>query len=144
AAWRVVQPPAPVPDAIWSAALAELADFDLSGCGHVGFATARDKAVNDFRRQNWQDFVDNGLAGKATNYNRPIPPRVQALFTTLLQHAQAEIVRILADQTQATYDLLERFQGELWVLKQATGQLRFNDVTWALVEALGRKAIRAD
>jgi ATP-dependent helicase/nuclease subunit A len=149
AAWQVVHPPAPVPDAIWSAALAELADFDLSNCGHRGFAATRDSAVDDFRRRNWQDFVANGLVarvweGAATYYDKPIPPQMQALFTTLLQHAQAEIVRTLAEQSQATYELLERFHGELWALKQARGQLRFNEVTWALVEALGRKTIRAD
>lgn len=149
AAWQVVQAPAPVPQASWSMALARLAEFDMSGCGHKGFAAARDKAVADCEREDWRTFAANGLAkkvraGEATYQRKPIPPEVQALVAALAQHAQAEILRKLAEQTQATYDLLRRFHVELWALKQAGGQLRFDEVTRALVEALDKKALRAD
>jgi ATP-dependent exoDNAse (exonuclease V) beta subunit len=149
AAWTAVQAPPPVAEAVRTAALARLAEFDMSTCGHKGFAEARDRALADIRREDWPAFVGNGLAkkvraGETTYQRKPIPQEVQDCYRTLLEHARAEILRRLAEQTQATHDLLQRFHGGLWTLKQASGQLRFQEVTRALVDGLEQKLLRAD
>src|SRR5262249_13099810 len=107
------------------------------------------KDVERFESNGWPDFIDNGLAKKVFNretlFNRkPIPPEARGLYETLISHACHEILRRLADQTRATWDLLNRFHGELWSLKRSTGQLRFGDVTQELVAGLQRQVLRAE
>src|SRR5206468_3239379 len=61
-----------------------------------------------------------------------------------IRHARSAILRGLADQTRATWNLLDRFDRELWSLKRATGKLRFGDVTLSLADALQGQSLRAD
>src|SRR5262249_4801412 len=117
-----------------------------SVCRHKGFVKARDGDVSRFEDEDWPQFVANGLAakvlaGNSEYYNRPIPEVAQALYQILLRHAGSQILGKLADQTRATWQLLERFHGDFWQLKQASGSMRFDDVTQTLVDALGRDAL---
>jgi ATP-dependent helicase/nuclease subunit A len=148
-AWERLQAPEPVGAAQKTAALERLRGFDYSACGHKGFFKARDNDVANFEQEKWQDFVGGGLAakvlaGETTYFKKQIPQDAQEFYETLLQHARSQILGRLAEQTRATWDLLDRFHRELWALKQATGALRFGDVTQALVEALQGQALRAE
>lgn len=144
AAWEALPIPAQVAAAELTAALEGLHAFDFSPCGHKGFATARDKDVARFAQQDWKGFLSSGLAGKKTYYKKPVPEICQVLYRTLLQHAQSAMLRMLAEQTRATWHLLDRFHQALWPLKQTTGKLRFDEVTQALADAFHRQALPAD
>jgi ATP-dependent exoDNAse (exonuclease V) beta subunit len=122
-------------------AVNRLRAFDLSQCGDKRIPDARNNDLDKFETEDWMQFVKGGLAAKVlagdTFYQRkPIPPEVVTLYQTLLQHARSKILRELWDQTRATWDLLERFHGELWTQKQTAGALRFGDVTQKLVQKI--------
>src|SRR5262249_23110042 len=130
-------------------ALGQLRVFDFSACRDKRFGETRDKDVASFERGSWFSFVKSGLATKALAagalyYNKPIPSAAHRLYASLPQHAPAEIIRTLAEQTRATWEFLERFHGSLWSLKQTTGKLRFGEVTQAVVDALKSKALRPE
>lgn len=144
AAWNGLELPEPVAVAARASAIQQLLDFDLSVCGHKNFVAARDKDMTNFEREDWLAFVGSGLAGKTSYYKKPVPEAVQSLYGTLLQHAHAELLRALGEQTRATWGLLDGFHGELWALKQSGGGLRFHEVTQAIVDALARQALEPD
>ena len=148
-AWECLLVPAQVAANERSAALEQLRAFDFIACRDKRFGDARDKDVACFDREEWPEFVGSGLAGKVlagetTYYKKTIPPDARTHYETLLQHARSEILRRLADQTKATWELLDHFHRELWALKQATGKLRFGEVTHTVVDALERKALHAE
>jgi ATP-dependent exoDNAse (exonuclease V) beta subunit len=143
-AWGCLHVPDPVADEERTTCLERLRKFDFTACRDKRFFTARDTDVAKFEEQRWGDFVSAGLAKailsqKPTYQGKTIPDAARALYETLLQHARSEIIRTLVAQTKATWDLLDRFHGELWSLKQVSGALRFGEVTQALVEALSQK-----
>lgn len=137
-AWELLQTPVPVKEAQWDAALEALENFNFSACGQR-FVDARDDDIGRFRAEDWPNFLTKGLAAKVSDgtgsyYKKPIPPEAVKLYQVLTRHAQAEIVRRLAEQTRATWRLLDRYHRELWNRKQATGRLRFQDVTYRLLQ----------
>ena len=131
------------------AALTQLREFDFSGCGDKRFGKAQEADLARFAAKDWLSFLSTGLAvkvaeGETLYYKKPIPPDALALYPTLIQQAKAEVLQKVASQTMATYDLLDRFQGELAALKRATGQLRFGELTHALLDGLKGGALRPD
>jgi ATP-dependent exoDNAse (exonuclease V) beta subunit len=143
--WGCLQVPVAVPAAERTSALEELRTLDFSGCDER-LGKARLDDIDRFERQDWIAFVGTGLAakvqaGESQYYKKEIPPEAQAIYRTLLRHARSEVLRKLAEQTEATWDLLDRFHRELWTLKQATGALRFGEVTQTLADALERRVL---
>lgn len=147
AAWECLDVPPAIDLAQRTRALEDLRNFTFFAGRDPRFAKARDKDLGTFLREDWAAFIKNGLALRALTgepyYKKPIPPEAQDLYQVLLQHARHAILDKLAKQTRATWLLLECFHAELAKLKQATGQLRFDDVTQALGEALGRQSLSA-
>jgi ATP-dependent helicase/nuclease subunit A len=147
-AWEALVLPEPVDPAKRAVALEQLQNFDFADCGGARFANARDDDVANFQREDWLIFIAGGLAkallGDGTYYRKQIPPACRAIYEPLLQHAKWAILAKVGQQTRATWDLLDRFQGELRALKQATGQLRFHEVTQALVDALAGQVLRPE
>jgi ATP-dependent exoDNAse (exonuclease V) beta subunit len=146
-AWYALDIPVPVSEQEVAAALERLHAFDFSA--NKVLSKARDEDIAAFEKANWGRFIEYGLAGKLfddedTYKKKEIPTEAQEMYEPLLRHARYELVRQLAQQTQATWDLLEHFHRELWPLKQTTGKLRFNEVTWALVESLHRETLRLE
>ena len=140
-AWKALQIPDQVPATKRAATLERLRAFDFSTCRDRRFFEARDKDVANFEQEDWHGFVASGLAAKVlggatTYYKKAIPPSVLASYGTLLQHARSVILQMLADQTRATWDLLDGFHRQLRTIKQASGALRFGEVTQAIVDAL--------
>lgn len=87
----------------------------------------------------WADFVAGGIAGKVAageeNYCRkPIEPAVAAVYQSLIDHAKAVLLNQLADQTEATFRLLDKFHQHYQRLKSQARALRFDDVTFRLAE----------
>jgi ATP-dependent helicase/nuclease subunit A len=140
-AWAAVRAQPATADADLAGTLANLRAFDFSPCRDKRFASACETDLTRFESQDWQKFLDGGLAkkiydGETTYQKKPIPPDVQASYRTLLEHVCSELLRKLAAQTKATRNLLEHFHDDLWRTKRSNGMLRFGDVTYALVNAL--------
>ncbi|MEZ6071703.1 MAG: UvrD-helicase domain-containing protein [Pirellulales bacterium] len=88
----------------------------------------------------WRGLLDSGLgkkiaAGELTYFNAPIEPEAVEVYRSVIDHASSELTNQLIDRTWATRDLLERFDERYWRLKERSGQLTFDDVTFALARA---------
>ncbi len=139
-AWQRLHVPPGVAAAQWTTALEQLRAFDFSKCGHKGFLTAQKTDIGKFEQEDWAGFLSAGLAAKVAAgdvkyQKKPIPDDAQVLYRTLLQHAISQLVGTLAEQTQATWELLDGFDRELRPLQQSSGALRFHDVTRSLVDS---------
>jgi ATP-dependent exoDNAse (exonuclease V) beta subunit len=98
------------------------------------FADARRQALEDARNEAWEDFLAKGLAakilaGEETYYRQPIAREVVDAYQPLLRHAKAVLVGRIASQTEATQELLERFDAAYQALKLSERALRFEDIT---------------
>jgi len=97
-------------------------------------ASAREKDLACARSGDWLAFLEKGLPAKIlqgdnTYYNKPIPEDLIAAYDPLIAHAKAVVVGRIANQTDATHRLLERFDEAYQRLKTAQRALRFEDVT---------------
>ena len=102
-AWDALPRPKPLSPEQLRAALADLAEAPLPG--DKRFAKARDTDLERFRSEQWEDFLGGGLAkpvvnGEPTYYSKPIPPDVVAIYETLIGHARAVILGMIANQTR--------------------------------------------
>jgi ATP-dependent helicase/nuclease subunit A len=92
------------------------------------------------RTDTWEPYLLKGLGaavlgGTKTYYNKPIPAELIEAYRPLVGHAKAVLLGRIADQTEATRDLLERFDAAYQRLKASERSLRFDDVTRSLGEA---------
>lgn len=83
---------------------------------------------------NWNAFVklksfQNFLAGNLKYGRTKLTPDILGVFNRLLPHCQAIISQQLIHANQSTRDLLQPFGELLEQSKDATGSLRFDDVT---------------
>jgi len=104
------------------------------------FQTARLKDLDYCQRGDWETFLAKGLAAKIlageTTYSRaPITADVATVYQPLLGHAKAAILGRIANQTEATWRLLERFDKAYQRLKIERRALRFDDVARRLSTA---------
>ena len=104
------------------------------------FSDARDQNLQNARGEDWEAFLARGLAGKVFDgtgefYRKPIPAEVVAAYEPLVRHAKAVLVGRIANQTEATRKLLERFDHAYQRLKLSRHALRFEDVTRKLSQA---------
>jgi ATP-dependent exoDNAse (exonuclease V) beta subunit len=148
-AWEALHVPEPVALEQVLAAIQALRDFDFAACRDKRFAEARDNDIQNFESEDWSKFISKGLAGnilagKSTYRSKDIPAEARFLYETLIHQAQSRALQRLADQTQATWSLLDGFHRKLWALKQSGGALRFQEVTQAIVESLGRHEVPMD
>lgn len=100
-------------------------------------APARDANCRAAREGDWMTLLTKGLTAKVaakenTFHGKDLGPALVESCRRLVDHAQAVVVGKLAGQTEAAYELLDRFHGEYLRLKQATRQVRFDDLTWRL------------
>ncbi|MCA9028434.1 MAG: UvrD-helicase domain-containing protein [Planctomycetaceae bacterium] len=110
------------------------------------FATARSKDLESAHEEDWESFIAGGMAkrvleGETSYYKKEIPVAVIAAYQRLLTHARAEIIGELARQTEATRDLLERFDVLYRRLKHDERGVRFEDIPRRLREAFGQQGI---
>ncbi len=144
AAWQVIPRHKPLDESAVRDALTQLAELD-----HLNderFVKARDKALQAATAGDWDAFVANGFAqrmicGESLYYSKPIEPHVQDTYQPLINHARAELVNRLANQTAGTYEMLSHFDKEYRRLKTARRAMRFDDVTRALAGGLTERRV---
>ncbi len=105
------------------------------------FAKARGSDLAKALAENWGEFLSKGLAakilaGERQYYKKDLPDELVAAYLPLLQHAQAQLVNRIADQTEATHSLLARFDEVYRQMKLRRRSLRFEDVTRLLADTL--------
>lgn len=129
-AWqRLPRPPEVSPQQLL-AALKRLTTF--ADDSRLGRAIQDDLAR--WSLQDPEEIVAKGLfkkvlEGDLTYYRQPLPPQAVAAYQTLLKEVRRLVLAELAWQTEATHDLLQRFETHYTALQAARGALRFADVT---------------
>ncbi|MFA9477861.1 UvrD-helicase domain-containing protein [Phycisphaerales bacterium AB-hyl4] len=105
------------------------------------FATAHGKSRDAALAQQWDVFLNTGLskvvaAGKADYYKKPLPPPLAGAYLPLVEHAKANQVKQLRDQTLATFDLLHHFDVHYVRLRARQQVVLFSDLTHKLAREL--------
>ena len=109
-----------------------------------GLSPGMEKAKGDdlrrFANQQWDAFLATGLAKKIADDDlffsrKEIPAELAALYATLIDHARAAVRSRTANQTEATYALLDRFDSHYLEQKHETRGLRFDDITTGLIHS---------
>ena len=136
--WGAIDRPPTLDRADVAATVAALSEAPIPE--HKPMAKARRKDYEQALTEDWASFIDGGLAGSVaagrSDYSRKaIPGETIAIYQRLIQHARGVLIGRLIDQTHATRQLLERFDAEYQRLKSRRGAMRFDDVTFKLVEA---------
>ena len=134
-AWDCLERPKMVAAEVIAAKLVELQGVALPQ--DKRFAKARAADLARFRAQQWEDFIGTGLAAKVADgscrfCNKEIPAEAVEIYGTLVAQAKAVIVATIADQTRATFDLLQRFDQSYALLKADRRAMRFADITRCL------------
>ncbi|MCA9053452.1 MAG: UvrD-helicase domain-containing protein, partial [Planctomycetaceae bacterium] len=137
AAWRKVPEPTPLSADELKQALNDLEYSRSSLPENKHFTNAHRATCQLAGDGDWEDFLGKGFGkavagGELTFHRQPIPEPVVAACTQLVSHARAILIRQLASRTSVTWDLLDRFHGELVRLKEEQQGLTFSDVTRAL------------
>lgn len=140
-AWKQVPRPTPLAQEKLAAALEGLAEFPLSG---KQLPEARDKDLEAARAADWATFISQGIAkcaleGKQKYRSQAIDPQLVEIYQAIGRHARAVLLAQLAGQTEATCQVLEKFDAEYRRLKLAHRALRFDDIT----RSLGTSALMA-
>lgn len=138
AAWRQLTASNPLAKEQLADLLGEIRSFDLTFSKSQ--AKARDSDLDKAVCQDWKELLKAGLCNKVllkeNDFNRkPIPPGLVKLYRRLIQHVEGTLVTQLVRQTEATHDLLSKFDVEYQMLKQSSGTLRFDEVTLALASS---------
>lgn len=143
AAWHAIDRPARLAGAKVANLVEQLAG--LPPWSDKRFAETHRKQVASAEADDWAAFMAGGLAKATlqagTYYGKPIPPQAREVYEVLARHARAEIVHRLADQTEATWSLLDRFHGEYDRIKHEARALRFDDLPRALARGLDERRL---
>ncbi len=138
AAWDALPRLKPLAPHELQEAIDAVAAFDLRENDRL--AGARDKDLDRAGVEDWDAFLGTGLPpkildGAATYYRKPIPDGLIALYRPLMDHARAEVLGRIANQTEGTRRLLDHFDGVYRRLKLARQAVRFEDVTRMLANS---------
>jgi ATP-dependent helicase/nuclease subunit A len=106
-----------------------------------GLFKAHNNSLRALIVEDWAAFLGNGigskvLAGESTFSRKPISAETVALYQPLVQHACGTILNRIAAQLEATYELLEHFDGAYNATRAITRGLQFSDIPQALARAL--------
>ena len=106
------------------------------------FIKARSEDLERFQAEQWDEFVDKGLAAKVLAgdlkyYGKTLNDEIVDVYERLLSHAKAELLERLSLQMKAIRNLMTRFDREYTRLRAEHGWLRFNDVTRILARQGG-------
>ena len=106
------------------------------------FIKARAEDMERFQTEQWDEFIDKGLASKVLAndlkyYGKTLNEEIVEIYQRLLSHAKAELLERLALQMKAIRNLMTRFDREYSRLRSEHGWLRFNDVTRILAKSAG-------
>ncbi len=137
--WRSVKRYKQLDEVEWEAALASLASLKFPGEKRFQSAIQRDLEIAS--EGDWEKLIGGGfvkvlLEGKTTYYNKLLPPEVEAVYAPLIEHLKAQLVNRIADQTEATWKLLDHFHRSYQQLKTDQRSYRFQDITQLLANAI--------
>jgi len=110
--------------------------------------TARQQTIELVGQRDWQRLVEVGLGKKIaeddlTFYRNEIPAEVIEAMTPAFDLLRADTANDLAEQTAATFEILEMFDVQYTLLKRQQRCVEFDDITRVLAEvALGDNAAR--
>ncbi len=104
---------------------------------HKSIMREIDKDIRYLDEFDLLSFVQHGICKKllegSTNYfGRELDAETIEVYEAFLRHARCKLVNAVADQNQATYELLSHFGEHYQRLQQAEGALRFDDLTYLL------------
>lgn len=144
-AWsRITAPETPSATQVQAslAALAELSQTHSNGHWRNALRSNLEAGL----REDWAGLCGQGilgalLAGKDSYYRIPITPEVKALYAPLLWRAEAELLGTLARRTEATRELLERFDHHYAALRHRHRVLLFSDVPHALTQVVETRSL---
>ena len=134
-AWRKIPQPRLLSSEQLAAAIEALRLAELPK--HKSIPPARDKDVKATEAGDWEAFIGQGIAckileGETKYYGKEIPDETLDIYRQLINQARAVLLDQVAKQTEATYDLLDKFHAVYGELKHRTHSLRFEDITRAL------------
>ena len=143
-AWQRLPRPRALDDAAIRDALTQVAALDEFA--DKRFINARDKNLKAAENHDWDLFICEGLAkcivcGQSTYYNKRIEPHVLDAYQPLLDHARAELLTRLANQTEGTWELLHHFDDAYRKLKATERAMRFDDITRTLAGEFSAKRV---
>lgn len=100
---------------------------------------AHDRSVERAEAGDWAGFISNGIAAKiaaADNsyFGKPIDTALAEAYQLLIDHTKGVLLNQVANQTEATHQLLESFHTHYQQLKSQNRALRFEDITFQLAE----------
>jgi ATP-dependent exoDNAse (exonuclease V) beta subunit len=100
---------------------------------HQNWKKAHEKSLQDARGEAWEDFLSKGLAskifaGETTYYKKPITQDILDAYAPLIQQSKAVILGQIANQTEATFDLLKHFDAAYQANKLSDRAMRFDDI----------------
>lgn len=136
-AWRILRRESPMAEQRLAETIDLISRYPLTD---KRAREARDKDLDFARQRDWKSFLEKGLAnkvlsGEATYYGKPLDAELVDAYEALIGHVRAVFIERLADQTEASHKLLEKFHVAYERLKMARRGLRFEDVTRALANA---------
>ncbi len=134
-AWHRVPRLRELPEAQIAEALQTLRSVRLPQ--HREWEKAHQKHVQAAEAGDWKAFVKDGIAkavaaSKDSYRTKPIDAAVASAYRPLIDHAKAVLLNQLANQTEATYHLVDRFHAQYQQLKLQARVLRFEDLTFQL------------
>ncbi|MBC8351849.1 MAG: UvrD-helicase domain-containing protein [Planctomycetes bacterium] len=137
-AWHALSFEKPLSDDEFVLVLEDLRTLVMPG---KRFERARDEDYTRALVGDWETFIAKGLAGKVlagevTYYKKPIPDHAVAIYKRLLKHSRSLLLGRIAKQTEASYDLLAKFDAEYATRKRQQHANRFDDVTRFLARSL--------
>ena len=137
--WRSIKRYKQLDEEEWEQALASLASLQFPDNKRFQTAAARDLEIAS--ESDWEKLIGGGfvkvlLEGKATYYNKPLPPELEAVYAPIIEHLKAQLVNRIADQTEATWKLLDHFHRSYQRLKTDQRSYRFQDITQMLANAI--------
>jgi ATP-dependent exoDNAse (exonuclease V) beta subunit len=134
-AWQAVPCP-PHPSA---AELAQSVDElrDLIATAEKTFQKPMQGDIDLAEREQWEEMLKKGILAKLiegeTKYSRKeLDPQTLAVYRRLLARLSAVALHRLSQQTEATRELLDKYDHELRELQQRQGGCSFSDVARAL------------
>jgi len=100
---------------------------------------AHDRDIELAEAGDWSGFIGSGIAAKVaagnnSYYGKPIDAAVAAAYEMLIDHTKAVLLNQLANQTEATHQLLDAFHHRYQQIKLQTHALRFEDITFQLAQ----------
>ncbi len=112
---------------------AELETWSAEFNGDARLRKAVVALLGQLQGEAWEDIAGKGLGrklidGDPTYYNKPVPTDLLQMVQRMVEHARAMLQNRYALQTEASYELLDRFHQEFETRKLQRRGLRFHDL----------------